>query len=193
MKKNTTLTLLLLLIIMLLVILGFKMYEDYNSDDVTKSIYSFEAYPLYIDNYIFINSEINNNKMYLLYENNNDYLLKEIDTISKKENIYSKNINMSCNLKNDNNNPYIVCKDESKISVYNIYLELLEERELITENDYTVKSSIYENNFNEYSEVIDSICNLKCLLIRKDSITEKINLYKETILKEENIKNYDIF
>ena len=74
MKKNTTLTLLLLLIIMLLVILGFKMYEDYNSDDVTKSIYSFEAYPLYIDNYIFINSEINNNKMYLLYENNNDYL-----------------------------------------------------------------------------------------------------------------------
>ena len=65
MKKNTTLTLLLLLIIMLLVILGFKMYEDYNSDDVTKSIYSFEAYPLYIDNYIFINSEINNNKMYL--------------------------------------------------------------------------------------------------------------------------------
>ena len=95
MKKNTTLTLLLLLIIMLLVILGFKMYEDYNSDDVTKSIYSFEAYHLYIDNYIFINSEINNNKMYLLYENNNDYLLKEIDTISKKENIYSKNINMS--------------------------------------------------------------------------------------------------
>lgn len=193
MKKNTTLTLLLLLIIMLLVILGFKMYEDYNFDDVTKSIYSFEAYHLYIDNYIFINSEINNNKMYLLYENNNDYLLKEIDTISKKENIYSKNINMSCNLKNDNNNPYIVCKDESKISVYNIYLELLEERELITENDYTVKSSIYENNFNEYPEVIDSICNLKCLLIRKDSITEKINLYKETILKEENIKNYDIF
>ena len=159
------------------------MYEDYNSDDVTKSIYSFEAYPLYIDNYIFINSEINNNKMYLLYENNNDYLLKEIDTISKKENIYSKNINMSCNLKNDNNNPYIVCKDESKISVYNIYLELLEERELITENDYTVKSSIYENNFNEYPEVIDSICNLKCLLIRKDSITEKINLYKRNYFK----------
>ena len=193
MKKNTTLTLLLILITMLLVILGFKIYEDYNSEDVTKSIYPFEDYPLYIDKYTLINNIINNNKIYLLYKNNNDYLLKEIDTTSKKENIYTKNINMSCNLKNDNSNQYMVCKDKSKISVYDKHLELLEEKELITENDYAVKSSIYENNFNEYPEVIDSICNLKCLLIRKDNITEKINLYKETILKEENIKNYDIY
>mgnify|MGYP004515686529 FL=1 len=193
MKKNAILTILLLLIIALLVVLGLKIYENYNLEDVEKNIYSFEDYPLYIEDYNFINSEISNNKIYLLYKNNDDYLLKELDTLSKKENVYSKNINMTCNLKNDYDNPYIVCKDKSKISVYNKNLELQEERKLITENDYAVKSSIYENNFNEYPEVVNSICNLKCLLIRKDIITNKINLYKENILKEENIKNYDIF
>ncbi len=193
MKKNTTLSLLFVLIILLLVMLGIKIYEDYNAEDIKKSIFSFEDYSIQIEGFKYLENTVANNKIYLFYKSNNEYLLKEIDTTTKKENVYTKEINMECNLKNDNNSPYITCKDNSTISVYTTNLELEEEKSLVTANDYTLKEKIYTNNFNEYPEVIDSICNLKCLIIRRNNLTNKINLYKENSLKEENIKKYNIF
>lgn len=192
MKKNTTLILLLILIIMLLIILCNKIYEEYNPLEVKKSIYPFEEYTLNIDGFTYINSVISNNKVYSLYKESNNYLLKEIDTTSKKEIIYSNYIDLSCKISGDSK-PYITCKDERKISVYNSKLEFIKEEELVTMNDYTVKADIYINKYNEYQEVIDSKCNLKCLQVRKDILTNKINLYKENILKEEGISKFGIY
>ena len=192
MKKNTTLKILFILIIIILIILGITIYENNTLKDVNKTTYPFETYSISIDNYTYINSIISNNQVYSLYKRKNDYILKKIDTTTKIEQTYNKYLSQTCKLINDFT-PYISCKNNNKISIYDVTFTLLEEKDLTTEYDYTMNMSIYKNKYTTYKELIDSKCNIKCLQLRKDTLTNKINLYKDQTLKEENIKKYKLY
>ena len=89
MKKSILLDIVSSLIVVVLVVLGFKLYDNkVNAEENTKT-YALSTYNIDIPNFSYINSVIANNKVYILYNNDDYYLLKEIDNITNKENTYS--------------------------------------------------------------------------------------------------------
>ncbi len=218
MKKNNLLELICSLIVIVLVLIGFKTYDDYlrkSSDTLT---YPLLTYNTEVNGFSYVNSTTSNNKVYLLYESNNYYLLKEIDIITNKENIYSATINSTCKLQNENNYPYIYCSNNSTVDIYNITFNKMISQDINTYYNYALNTdsanmhfSIVDNNtsyeyINGYYQstnnayisidtpfVIDAYCTDDCLLVRYNDITEMLSLYRENELLETNIAGYSLY
>ena len=78
MKKSILLDIVSSLIVVVLVVLGFKLYDNkVNAEENTKT-YALSTYNIDIPNFSYVNSVIANNKVYILYNNDDYYLLKEI-------------------------------------------------------------------------------------------------------------------
>ena len=218
MKKNNLLELICSLIVIVLVLIGFKTYDDYlrkSSDTLT---YPLLTYNTEVNGFSYVNSTTSNNKVYLLYESNNYYLLKEIDIITSKENIYSATINSTCKLQNENNYPYIYCSNNSTVDIYNITFNKMISQDINTYYNYALNTdsanmhfSIVDNNtsyeyINGYYQstnnayisidtpfVIDAYCTDDCLLVRYNDITEMLGLYRDNELLETNIAGYSLY
>ena len=218
MKKNNLLELICSLIVIVLVLIGFKTYDDYlrkSSDTLT---YPLLTYNTEVNGFSYVNSTTSNNKVYLLYESNNYYLLKEIDIITSKENIYSATINSTCKLQNENNYPYIYCSNNSTVDIYNITFNKMISQDINTYYNYALNTdstnmhfSIVDNNtsyeyINGYYQstnnayisidtpfVIDAYCTDDCLLVRYNDITEMLSLYRDNELLETNIAGYSLY
>ena len=218
MKKNNLLELICSLIVIVLVLIGFKTYDDYlrkSSDTLT---YPLLTYNTEVNGFSYVNSTTSNNKVYLLYESNNYYLLKEIDIITNKENIYSATINSTCKLQNENNYPYIYCSNNSTVDIYNITFNKMISQDINTYYNYALNTdranmhfSIVDNNtsyeyINGYYQstnnayisidtpfVIDAYCTDDCLLVRYNDITEMLSLYRDNELLETNIAGYSLY
>ena len=218
MKKNNLLELICSLIVIVLVLIGFKTYDDYlrkSSDTLT---YPLLTYNTEVNGFSYVNSTTSNNKVYLLYEYNNYYLLKEIDIITSKENIYSATINSRCKLQNENNYPYIYCSNNSTVDIYNITFNKMISQYINTYYNYALNTdstnmhfSIVDNNtsyeyINGYYQstnnayisvdtpfVIDAYCTDDCLLVRYNDITEMLSLYRDNELLETNIAGYSLY
>ena len=218
MKKNNLLELICSLIVIVLVLIGFKTYDDClrkSSDTLT---YPLLTYNTEVNGFSYVNSITSNNKVYLLYESNNYYLLKEIDIITSKENIYSATINSTCKLQNENNYPYIYCSNNSTVDIYNITFNKMISQDINTYYNYALNTdstnmhfSIVDNNtsyeyINGYYQstnnayisidtpfVIDAYCTDDCLLVRYNDITEMLGLYRDNELLETNIAGYSLY
>ncbi len=218
MKKNNLLELICSLIVIVLVLIGFKTYDDYlrkSNDTLTYPLLTFNTE---VNGFSYVNSTTSNNKVYLLYESNNYYLLKEIDIITSKENIYSATINSTCKLQNENNYPYIYCSNNSTVDIYNITFNKMISQDINTYYNYALNTdstnmhfSIVDNNTSyEYIKgyyqstnnayisidtpfVIDAYCTDDCLLVRYNDITEMLSLYRDNELLETNIAGYSLY
>ena len=218
MKKKNLLELICSLIVIVLVLIGFKTYDDYlrkNSDTLT---YPLLTYNIEVNGFSYVNSTTSNNKVYLLYNSNNYYLLKEIDITTSKENIYSATINSTCKLQNENNYPYIYCSDNSTVDIYNITFNKMISQDINTYYNYALNTdsasmrfSIVDNNtsyeyINGYYQstnnayvsldtpfVIDAYCTNDCLLVRYNDLTEMLSLYRNNELFETNIVDYSLY
>ena len=218
MKKKNLLELICSLIVIVLVLIGFKTYDDYlrkNSDTLT---YPLLTYNIEVNDFSYVNSTTSNNKVYLLYNSNNYYLLKEIDITTSKENIYSATINSTCKLQNENNYPYIYCSDNSTVDIYNITFNKMISQDINTYYNYALNTdsasmrfSIVDNNtsyeyINGYYQstnnayvsldtpfVIDAYCTDDCLLVRYNDLTEMLSLYRNNELLETNIVDYSLY
>ena len=218
MKKNNLLELICSLIVIVLVLIGFKTYDDYlrkSNDTLTYPLLTFNTE---VNGFSYVNSTTSNNKVYLLYESNNYYLLKEIDIITSKENIYSATINSTCKLQNENNYPYIYCSNNSTVDIYNITFNKMISQDINTYYNYALNTdstnmhfSIVDNNtsyeyINGYYQstnnayisidtpfVIDAYCTDDCLLVRYNDITEMLSLYRDNELLETNIAGYSLY
>ena len=218
MKKNNLLELTCSLIVIVLVLIGFKTYDDYlrkSSDTLTYPLFTYNTV---VNGFSYVNSTTSNNKVYLLYESNNYYLLKEIDIITSKENIYSATINSTCKLQNENNYPYIYCSNNSTVDIYNITFNKMISQDINTYYNYALNTdstnmhfSIVDNNTSyEYIKgyyqstnnayisidtpfVIDAYCTDDCLLVRYNDITEMLSLYRDNELLETNIAGYSLY
>ena len=218
MKKNNLLELICSLIVIVLVLIGFKTYDDYlrkSNDTLTYPLLTFNTE---VNGFSYVNSTTSNNKIYLLYESNNYYLLKEIDIITSKENIYSATINSTCKLQNENNYPYIYCSNNSTVDIYNITFNKMISQDINTYYNYALNTdstnmhfSIVDNNTSyEYIKgyyqstnnayisidtpfVIDAYCTDDCLLVRYNDITEMLSLYRDNELLETNIAGYSLY
>lgn len=193
MKKNSTLVLLGVLIILILCILGLTIYEDYFVDDNNDAkIYPMISLDIKIPNYTLINSKINNSYIYNLYSNNNDYLIKEININTRKEQLYSKKINSKCSLQNESSEVYIVCKNNNEIVAYNKKFETIIKRGINNLYEYILnkdnKYSVYDSNNIDYPIVKSAKCLYDCLYIRYNDLKDITSIYKNNELLEENIK-----
>lgn len=215
MKKSILLDIVSSLIVVVLVVLGFKLYDNkVNAEENTKT-YALSTYNIDIPNFSYVNSVIANNKVYILYNNDDYYLLKEIDNITNKENTYSYNISSVCKLQNENNYPYIYCSNNDSISIYNTRFKKIINQNINSNYNYAINTNSENLNFkiidninsyeyingyykqtnNEYISldtpyVKDAYCTDKCLLVRYNDITEMISLYEESELLETNIAAY---
>ena len=218
MKKNNLLELICSLIVIVLVLIGFKTYDDYLRKSNDTLTYPLLTYNTEVNGFSYVNSTTSNNKVYLLYESNNYYLLKEIDIITSKENIYSATINSTCKLQNENNYPYIYCSNNSTVDIYNITFNKMISQDINTYYNYALNTdstnmhfSIVDNNTSyEYIKgyyqstnnayisidtpfVIDAYCTDDCLLVRYNDITEMLSLYRDNELLETNIAGYSLY
>lgn len=218
MKKNNLLELICSLIVIVLVLIGFKTYDDYLRKSNDTLTYPLLTYNTEVNGFSYVNSTTSNNKVYLLYESNNYYLLKEIDIITSKENIYSATINSTCKLQNENNYPYIYCSNNSTVDIYNITFNKMISQYINTYYNYALNTdstnmhfSIVDNNtsyeyINGYYQstnnayisidtpfVIDAYCTDDCLLVRYNDITEMLSLYRDNELLETNIAGYSLY
>ena len=218
MKKNNLLELICSLIVIVLVLIGFKTYDDYLRKSNDTLTYPLLTYNTEVNGFSYVNSTTSNNKIYLLYESNNYYLLKEIDIITSKENIYSATINSTCKLQNENNYPYIYCSNNSTVDIYNITFNKMISQYINTYYNYALNTdsanmhfSIVDNNtsyeyINGYYQstnnayisidtpfVIDAYCTDDCLLVRYNDITEMLSLYRDNELLETNIAGYSLY
>lgn len=218
MKKNNLLELICSLIVIVLVLIGFKTYDDYLRKSNDTLTYPLLTYNTEVNGFSYVNSTTSNNKVYLLYESNNYYLLKEIDIITSKENIYSATINSTCKLQNENNYPYIYCSNNSTVDIYNITFNKMISQDINTYYNYALNTdstnmhfSIVDNNtsyeyINGYYQstnnayisidtpfVIDAYCTDDCLLVRYNDITEMLSLYRDNELLETNIAGYSLY
>ncbi len=215
MKKSILLDIVSSVIVIFLVVFCFKLYDkNVNAEENTKT-YALATYNIDIPNFSYINSVIVNNKIYLLYNNDNSYLLKEIDNITNKENNYSYNISSACKLQNENNYPYIYCENNDSISVYNTRFKKIITQNINSNYNYAINTNSENLNFkiidntNSYEYingyyketdnayisldtpyVKEAYCTDTCLLVRYNNITEMISLYKESELLETNISAF---
>lgn len=93
--RKISLTILFILIITLSILLKFKLD---NKVILPKEALSFQEYNLELPSYTIIDSYVYEDKIYTLYENNNDYLLKEINTLTNKEISYINKDAKSCRI-----------------------------------------------------------------------------------------------
>lgn len=190
MKREALLTFISLLIIISLSLLGLKIYDEYYERDI-KVILPVQEYSINIDNYKKINEVVTNEYIYILYQKENEYILKELNTESSNNEEYKSIIYASCKLQNENSVPYIVCKNNEIIKTYDIYFNLINEANTNSEYDYALNYNLYKSNNVDYPIVLTSSCEETCLLVRKNEILNKISIYEDNILKETNIKKYN--
>ena len=136
MKKNSFLELICSLIVIVLVLIGFKTYDEYIEANNNTLTYPLLTYNTEVSNFSYINQVISQNKVYLLYNSEDYYLLKEIDITTNKENVYSAIINSTCKLQNENSYPYIYCSDNSTVEIYDITFNKLITQDISSNYNY---------------------------------------------------------
>ena len=214
MKKNRLLEILSSLIVIILVVLSWRLYLYQTAQNDPAKTYAMTAYDTNIDGFTYINSVIEDDTIYLLYHNNDYYLLKEIDTLSNKEATYSYNISSTCHLQNENSYPYIYCADSDVIKIYTVHFKNilsqavnsnynyalntrgnLNFRIIDNSQSYEYTSGYYQKTTNTYVTldtpyIKEAYCKDDCLLIKYNNLTEVSSLYHEDTLLENNILAY---
>lgn len=181
--RKISLTILFILIITVSILLKFKLD---NKVILPKETLSFQEYDLELPRYTIIDSYVYEDKIYILYENNNDYLLKEINTFTNKETSYINKDAKSCELIKAYN-PYIKCET----GIFNlsfIKTEITSSEELPFETGtYKLdnqKLSINDYLNNEYKEYnID---------LNIDKLAISANLYYAYVLTYNDIYVYNL-
>ena len=218
MKKNNLLELICSLIVIVLVLIGFKTYDEYIEANNNTLTYPLLTYNTEVSNFSYINQVISQNKVYLLYNSEDYYLLKEIDITTNKENVYSAIINSTCKLQNENSYPYIYCSDNSTVEIYDITFNKLITQDISSNYNYSINTNnanmsfsiidndiaykyidgYYQNSSNAFVSldtpyIKDAYCTDNCLLIRYNDLTEMLSLYRENELLETNIAAYQLY
>ena len=218
MKKNSFLELICSLIVIVLVLIGFKTYDEYIEANNNTLTYPLLTYNTEVSNFSYINQVISQNKVYLLYNSEDYYLLKEIDITTSKENVYSAIINSTCKLQNENSYPYIYCSDNNTVEIYDITFNKLITQDISSNYNYSINTNnanmsfsiidndiaykyidgYYQNSSNAFVSldtpyIKDAYCTDNCLLIRYNDLTEMLSLYRENELLETNIAAYQLY
>ena len=218
MKKNSFLELICSLIVIVLVLIGFKTYDEYIEANNNTLTYPLLTYNTEVSNFSYINQVISQNKVYLLYNSEDYYLLKEIDITTNKENVYSAIINSTCKLQNENSYPYIYCSDNSTVEIYDVTFNKLITQDISSNYNYSINTNnanmsfsiidndiaykyidgYYQNRSNAFVSldtpyIKDAYCTDNCLLIRYNDLTEMLSLYRENELLETNIAAYQLY
>ena len=218
MKKNNLIELISSILIIVLVVLGYNLYTTYNATKKSASTYALATYNLDISGFNYINSVIDDNKVYLLYNSNNYYLVRIIDNITSEEESYSYGIDGVCKLQNENSYPYIYCTDNYNVKIYNVKFQNIITQKISTNYNYAINTNgdnlsfkIVDNNnsyeyINGYYErtknsfvsldspfVLEAYCTDNCLLIRYNDLNEVTSLYKDNELLETNILGYQSY
>lgn len=218
MKKNNLIELISSILVIVLVVLGYNLYTTYNATKKSASTYALATYNLDISGFNYINSVIDDNKVYLLYNSNNYYLVRIIDNITSEEESYSYGIDGVCKLQNENSYPYIYCTDNYNVKIYNVKFQNIITQKISTNYNYAINTNgdnlsfkIVDNNnsyeyINGYYErtnnsfvsldspfVLEAYCTDNCLLIRYNDLNEVTSLYKDNELLETNILGYQIY
>ena len=215
MKKYNLLELICSLIVIVLVLIGFKLYDNYlDSHEHTKT-YALSTYNIELDGFSYVNSVVENNSIYLLYNADEYYLLKKIDINTNKEDIYSYNISSTCKLQNEDAYPYIYCVNTQEVTIYDTTFHKIINQDISSNYNYAINTdsvnmnfSIIDNNtsyeyingYYKYTSnayisldtpyVKDAYCTDECLLMRYNDITEMLSLYRNSELLETNIVAY---
>lgn len=215
MKKNNIIELIASILVIVLVVLGYNFYTTYNVAKKGTSSYAFATYNLDISGFDYINSVINDNKVYLLYNSNNYYLVRIIDNITHEEESYSYDIDGTCKLQNENSYPYIYCTDDYNVKIYNVKFQNIITQKKSTNYNYAINTNkdnlsfkiadsnnsyeyingYYERTNNSFVSldspfVLEAYCTDNCLLIRYNDLNEITSLYKDNELLETNILGY---
>ena len=218
MKKNNLIELISSILIIVLVVLGYNLYTTYNATKKSASTYALATYNLDISGFNYINSVIDDNKVYLLYNSNNYYLVRIIDNITSEEESYSYGIDGVCKLQNENSYPYIYCTDNYNVKIYNVKFQNIITQKISTNYNYAINTNgdnlsfkIVDNNnsyeyINGYYErtknsfvsldspfVLEAYCTDNCLLLRYNDLNEVTSLYKDNELLETNILGYQSY
>lgn len=219
MKENTNLKILCVLIIILIGVLCWVNYDTFNIDKSLKSSnYALSTYEIDVSNFNFVNKVINNEKVYLLYNLDDYYLVKEIDILNNKVNNYSKALDKDCKLQNEDNYPYVYCSDNNYVTIYDIKFNKLINQSIESNYNYVINTDgsnlsfeigdynynyqyingYYKNTIKKYVELEtpytkDIFCDDYCLYIRYNDLNQLISLYNDTNLLETNIINYGLF
>ena len=218
MKKNNLIELISSILVIVLVVLGYNLYTTYNATKKSASTYALATYNLNISGFNYINSVIDDNKVYLLYNSNNYYLVRIIDNITSEEESYSYGIDGVCKLQNENSYPYIYCTDNYNVKIYNVKFQNIITQKISTNYNYAINTNgdnlsfkIVDNNnsyeyINGYYErtknsfvsldspfVLEAYCTDNCLLIRYNDLNEVTSLYKDNELLETNILGYQSY
>ena len=218
MKKNNLIELISSILVIVLVVLGYNLYTTYNATKKSASTYALATYNLDISGFNYINSVIDDNKVYLLYNSNNYYLVRIIDNITSEEESYSYGIDGVCKLQNENSYPYIYCTDNYNVKIYNVKFQNIITQKISTNYNYAINTNgdnlsfkIVDNNnsyeyINGYYErtknsfvsldspfVLEAYCTDNCLLIRYNDLNEVTSLYKDNELLETNILGYQSY
>lgn len=218
MKKNNLIELISSILVIVLVVLGYNLYSTYNATKKSASTYALATYNLDISGFNYINSVIDDNKVYLLYNSNNYYLVRIIDNITSEEESYSYGIDGVCKLQNENSYPYIYCTDNYNVKIYNVKFQNIITQKISTNYNYAINTNgdnlsfkIVDNNnsyeyINGYYErtnnsfvsldspfVLEAYCTDNCLLLRYNDLNEVTSLYKDNELLETNILGYQSY
>lgn len=218
MKKNNLIELISSILVIVLVVLGYNLYTTYNATKKSASTYALATYNLDISGFNYINSVIDDNKVYLLYNSNNYYLVRIIDNITSEEESYSYGIDGVCKLQNENSYPYIYCTDNYNVKIYNVKFQNIITQKISTNYNYAINTNgdnlsfkIVDNNnsyeyINGYYErtnnsfvsldspfVLEAYCTDNCLLLRYNDLNEVTSLYKDNELLETNILGYQSY
>ena len=218
MKKNNLIELISSILVIVLVVFGYNLYTTYNATKKSASTYALATYNLDISGFNYINSVIDDNKVYLLYNSNNYYLVRIIDNITSEEESYSYGIDGVCKLQNENSYPYIYCTDNYNVKIYNVKFQNIITQKISTNYNYAINTNgdnlsfkIVDNNnsyeyINGYYErtnnsfvsldspfVLEAYCTDNCLLLRYNDLNEVTSLYKDNELLETNILGYQSY
>ena len=215
MKKYNLLELICSLIVIVLVLMGFKLYDNYLDLHEHTKTYALSTYNIELDGFSYVNSVVENNSIYLLYNADEYYLLKKIDINTNKEDIYSYNISSTCKLQNEDAYPYIYCVNTQEVTMYDTTFHKIINQDISSNYNYAINTdsanmnfSIIDNNtsyeyingYYKYTSnayisldtpyVKDAYCTDECLLMRYNDITEMLSLYRNSELLETNIVAY---
>ena len=215
MRKYNLLELICSLIVIVLVLMGFKLYDNYLDLHEHTKTYALSTYNIELDGFSYVNSVVENNSIYLLYNADEYYLLKKIDINTNKEDIYSYNISSTCKLQNEDAYPYIYCVNTQEVTIYDTTFHKIINQDISSNYNYAINTdsanmnfSIIDNNtsyeyingYYKYTSnayisldtpyVKDAYCTDECLLMRYNDITEMLSLYRNSELLEANIVAY---
>ena len=215
MRKYNLLELICSLIVIVLVLMGFKLYDNYLDLHEHTKTYALSTYNIELDGFSYVNSVVENNSIYLLYNAEKYYLLKKIDINTNKEDIYSYNISSTCKLQNEDAYPYIYCVNTQEVTIYDTTFHKIINQDISSNYNYAINTdsanmnfSVIDNNtsyeyingYYKYTSnayisldtpyVKDAYCTDECLLMRYNDITEMLSLYRNSELLETNIVAY---